>query len=234
VDVNIVPAAFRRKRLLLADMDSTLIAQECIDELAVEAGSVAAVAAITEQAMRGEIGFEPALRARVALLRGLPTSSIEMLLRDRITLMAGAAALVTTMRLAGAYTALVSGGFTNFTGPIAARLGFDEHRANTLKEVNGELTGQVGEPVFGRSGKGEVLAELNGQAAVVHAETLAVGDGANDLAMLQGAGLGVAFRAKPALREVADAILDHADLTGLLFLQGYRRQEFAAGADQTP
>jgi phosphoserine phosphatase len=208
-------------------MDSTLIEQECIDELAMEAGAGPAVGAITEQAMRGEMEFDAALRARVALLRGLPASTVDKILRTRISLMPGATALIRTMRSAGAYAALVSGGFTSFTGPIAAQLGFDEHHANTLLAENGELTGAVGEPIFGRLAKAHALKELAAKLSLAPAETLAVGDGANDLAMVRAAGLGVAFRAKPALREAANAILDHADLTGLLFLQGYRREEFA-------
>lgn len=227
VDVNVVPAVSRRKKLLLADMDSTLIEQECIDELAAEAGSAAEVAALTEQAMRGEIGFEPALRARVALLRGLPIATVERVLKSRISFTPGAAILVATMRAAGAYAALVSGGFTAFTGPIAKSLGFDEHRANTLSEADGVLTGRVAEPIFARAGKEEALVELTGTLRLDPAETLAVGDGANDLGMIQQAALGIAYHAKPALSAAADAIIDHADLTGILFLQGFRRDEFA-------
>jgi phosphoserine phosphatase len=234
IDVNIVPAATRRKKLLLADMDSTLIEQECIDELAAEAGVVAEVAALTEQAMRGEIAFEPALRARVALLGGLPVGMIQQVLSSRISLMPGAATLVATMRAAGAYTALVSGGFTAFTGPIADRLGFNEHRANLLGEEDGVLTGMVAEPILGRAGKQEALTELTGRLQLRPAETLAVGDGANDIGMISQAGLGVAFRAKPALRAAADAIIDHADLTAVLFLQGFRKDEFVSAQDEVP
>jgi phosphoserine phosphatase len=228
VDVNVVPAAKRRKKLLLADMDSTLIGQECIDELASEIGMRDKVAAITERAMRGEIEFEPALRERVALLKGMPAEVVARVLATRITLMPGAAVAVATMRAAGAHTALVSGGFTLFTGDIARRLGFHEHRANTLLVKAGAFTGMVAEPVLGRDAKENALAELADSLGLDAAETLAVGDGANDAGMIRRAGLGVAYRAKPTLREVADAVIDYGDLTGLLFLQGYRRDEFAA------
>jgi len=230
VDVNVVPASARRKRLLVADMDSTLIQQECIDELAAEAGLGAEVAAITESAMRGEIAFEPALRARVALLKGLPTELADKVLAERIALMPGGAVMVATMRSARAYTALVSGGFTLFAGPIADRLGFDEFRANVLLAKGGRLTGAVIEPVLGREAKEETLLRLSQQLGLGLAETMAVGDGANDIGMVRLAGMGVAFRAKPILREAADAAVDHADLTGLLFLQGFRRAEFADAA----
>jgi phosphoserine phosphatase len=228
IDVNVVAEKFRRKRLLLADMDSTLIGQECIDELADEIGVGAKVAAITERAMRGEIAFEPALRERVGLLAGLPTEVAARVLATRITLMSGAAVLVATMRAHGAHTALVSGGFTLFTGPIAERLGMDEHRSNTLVSENGAFTGLVAQPILGREAKEAALIELTAKLGLDPAETLAVGDGANDAAMVRRAGLGVAYRAKPALKAEADAVIEHADLTGLLFLQGYRRDELAA------
>ena len=226
VHVNVVAAAFRRKRLLLADMDSTLIEQECIDELADAMGIRDEVAAITEQAMRGEIEFEPALRLRVALLKGLATEVAAGLLNNRISIMPGATVLVGTMRAHGAYTALVSGGFTAFAGPIARRIGFDEHRANALLSEAGVFTGLVAEPVLGRVAKEEALLELRSRLRLDPAETLAVGDGANDIGMIRLAGLGVAYRAKPALSAAAHAAIDHADLTALLFLQGYRRDEF--------
>ncbi len=226
VDVNAMPAAKRRKKLLIADMDSTLIGQECIDELASEIGMRDAVAAITERAMRGEIAFEPALRERVALLKGMPAEVVAKVLATRITLTPGAAVAVATMRAAGAHTALVSGGFTLFTGDIARRLGFHEHRANTLLVENGRFTGMVAAPVLGREAKENALAELAEALGLGAAETLGVGDGANDAGMIRRAGLGVAYRAKPALRAVANAVIDHADLTALLFLQGYRREEF--------
>jgi phosphoserine phosphatase len=226
VDVNAVPAELRRKRLLVADMDSTLIEQECLDELAAEIGIGHQVAAITERAMRGEIAFEPALRERVAMLKGLATSVAAKVLAERIALMPGAATLVATMRKAGAHTALVSGGFTLFTEPVAAALGFDEHRANALLFEAEAFTGLVAEPILGRAAKEEALIELAGRLRLEPAETLAVGDGANDIGMIRLAGLGVAYRAKPALRAAADAAIDHADLTALLFLQGYRRDDF--------
>lgn len=221
LDVFVQPAAHRRKRLLLADMDSTLIGQECIDELAAFAGLKPRVAAITERAMRGEIAFEPALRERVALLAGLPVGIVDTVLRERIVLTPGARALVRTMRVNGGYAALVSGGFTLFTGPVAAALGFDEHRGNVLLTAAGLLTGQVAEPILGREAKLAALIELRTRFELPPAATLAVGDGANDLAMLAEAGFGVAFRAKPAVAAAAAGRIDHADLTALLYAQGY-------------
>jgi phosphoserine phosphatase len=226
VDVVVQPAANRRKKLLLADMDSTMIGQECIDELADYAGLKTDVAGITERAMRGEIEFAPALRERVALLKDMPLSVIDDVIARRITSMPGARALVSTMRANGAYTCLVSGGFTLFTGRIAALLGFDEARANTL-EIRGErLTGNVVEPVFGRAQKRAALLELRAQRGLAPGETLVAGDGANDIDMIAEAGLGVAFHAKPAVAAAAQARVDHADLTALLYVQGYRRDEF--------
>lgn len=234
IDVNAVPAATRRKKLLLADMDSTLIEQECVDELAAELGMRREVAAITERAMRGDIAFEPALRERVALLKGLPLAVIDKVLAARITMSPGAAALVATMRAHGAHTMIVSGGFTLFTGAIAARLGVDEHRANRLLEDGSAFSGLIAEPVLGRAAKEETFDEVVARLALDPADTLAIGDGANDAGMLRRAGLGVAYRPKPALRAVADAALDHADLTGALFLQGYRREEFVAAPSDVP
>ena len=228
VDAIVQPVAGRRKRLLLADMDSTLIEQECVDELAARAGVGAKVAAITDRAMRGEIAFEPALRERVGLLAGLSADVIAEVLETRITLSPGARALTQTMRQAGAHTALVSGGFTQFTGAIAARLGLDEHHANRLIIVKGALTGEVAEPILGRDAKLATLHDLAARHRLNLDETLAVGDGANDLAMLDSAGLGVAYRAKPAVAAAAHARVDHADLTALLYAQGFRRDEFAA------
>jgi phosphoserine phosphatase len=226
-DIAAVPANGRRKKLLVADMDSTLIEQECIDELADEIGHGATVAAITERAMRGEIAFEPALRERVALLAGLPASTVETVLERRITLMPGGRELVRTMRAHGAHTTLVSGGFTVFAGPIAERLGFDDYRANTLLEgPDGLFSGKVAEPILGREAKEETLRLRLMELALQPAQSLAVGDGANDLAMITLAGLGVAFRAKPAVREKADVAIEHGDLTALLYLQGYHRDEF--------
>ena len=226
IDIIVQPAQWRAKKLLIADMDSTLIGQECIDELAAEAGVGARVAAITERAMRGEIAFEPALRERVALLAGLPENVIARVLATRIVLTPGARTLVRTMRARGAYTAIVSGGFTQFTGAIAGRLGADEHRANMLIVENGVLAGRVGEPILGRQAKLGALRELSARFALAPHETLAVGDGANDLAMLAAAGLGVAYRAKPAIAAAAHARVDHSDLTALLFAQGIGRGEF--------
>ncbi len=227
VDLNLLPAGARRKKLLVADMDSTMIAQECVDELADLLGLKEKVAAITERTMRGELDFEPALRARVALLKGITLEEIGTLIRERITPMAGARELVGTMKAHGAHTALVSGGFTLFTGPVAARIGFEEHRSNELIVDEGRLAGTVAEPILGREAKREALIELRTRFGLQSTDTLGVGDGANDLAMLDEAGLGVAFRAKPAVAEMADARIDHCDLTALLYLQGYRREEFA-------
>ncbi len=228
VDALIQPAAGRRKRLLLADMDSTLIEQECVDELAARAGTGGQVAAITERAMRGEIAFEPALRERVGLLAGLPAKIIDELLETRITLTPGARALVKTMRKAGAYTALVSGGFEQLTSAVAARLGLNEHRANRLIVEDGMLAGKVEEPILGRDAKLATLRDLAARQSLALVETLAVGDGANDVEMLDAAGFGVAYRAKPAVADAAHARVDHADLTALLYAQGFTRGDFAA------
>jgi phosphoserine phosphatase len=228
IDVVVQPAAHRRKRLFLADMDSTMIEQECIDELADYVGLNPEVAAITERAMRGEIAFEPALRERVALLKGLPVSVVDEIIEKRITLMPGGRTLVRTLRAHGTYTCLVSGGFTLFTGPIAARIGFDEHRANRLIVASEKLGGLVEEPILGREAKLAALIDLRERLGLGREDTLAVGDGANDLAMLSEAGLGVAFRAKPAVAAAAHARIDHGDLTALLYLQGYRADEFVA------
>jgi phosphoserine phosphatase len=227
VDVIVQPTATRRKRLFLADMDSTMIGQECIDELADYVGLKAEVSEITERAMRGEIAFEPALRERVALLAQLPVGAVDEIIATRLTLTPGARELVRTMRENGAYTCLVSGGFTLFTGPIGARIGFDEHRSNRLVTEGGRLAGRVEEPVLGREAKRATLIELRTRLGLEPHETMAVGDGANDLAMLREAGLGVAFRAKPAVAAAAHARIEHADLTALLYCQGYRRNEFA-------
>ena len=226
LDVVVQPSAHRRKRLLIADMDSTMIAQECVDELADRVGLKAHVAAITERAMRGEIAFEPALRERVALLKGLPASVIDEVLAERIRLTPGARTLVHTMKANGAHTCLVSGGFTLFTVRIAASIGFDEHRANRLLIEGGKLAGRVEEPILGGEAKRATLAALTAELKLDIADTLAVGDGANDLAMLQSAGLGVAYRAKPDVAARAGARIDHGDLTALLYVQGYKPEEF--------
>jgi phosphoserine phosphatase len=229
IDIVVQPQAVRRKRLLLADMDSTMIEQECVDELADYAGVKERVAKITERAMRGEIEFEPALRERVALLKGLPVSVIDEVLKKRITPTPGGRKLVATMRAHGAYTCLISGGFTLFTGAVAAMLGFHEHRANELVVRDGKLTGEVKEPILGRAAKLATLIELLESFDLDDIDTLAVGDGANDLDMIRAAGLGVAYHAKPAVADAAAARIDYGDLTALLYAQGYRRDEFVEG-----
>jgi phosphoserine phosphatase len=227
IDTVVQPAAARRKKLFLADMDSTMIRQECIDELADYVGLKAHVAAITERAMRGDIAFERALRERVALLEGLPISVIEEVLRDRIRLTPGGKTLVATMRANGAVTCMVSGGFTLFTDRIAAMIGFDKSRANRLTLVDGhKLAGKVADPVFGRDGKRAALIELRQDLGLAKNDTMAIGDGANDLDMILEAGLGVAYHAKPKIAATAPARIDHGDLTALLYVQGYRREEF--------
>jgi phosphoserine phosphatase len=228
IDVVVQPLAYRRKRLFLADMDSTMIGQECIDELADYVGLKAEVSEITERAMRGEIAFEPALRERVALLKNLPVGVVDEIIESRITLTPGGRVLVRTMRANGAYTCLVSGGFTLFTGPVAARIGFDEHRSNHLIVENEALAGTVEEPILGREAKLATLVELRLRFGLAPHETMAVGDGANDLAMLGEAGLGVAFRAKPAVAAAAHARIDHADLSALLYMQGFKQSEIMA------
>jgi phosphoserine phosphatase len=226
VDVVVQPVANRRKRLLIADMDSTIIGQECIDELADFVGLKPKVAAITERAMRGEIEFEPALRERVALLAGLPEETIDKVIAERITLNPGAKALVWTMRANGATAILVSGGFTAFAEKVAAMAGFNESRANVLLTAGGELTGKVQEPILGRSAKLATLEDAMLRFDVPEERTIAVGDGANDLAMIRRASLGVAYHAKPKVAEAAAARVDHADLTALLYAQGYKRHQF--------
>jgi phosphoserine phosphatase len=227
VDVVIQPGQDRRKALLVADMDSTMIGQECIDELADFAGLKERVAAITERAMRGEIAFAPALRERVALLKDLPEATVDRVIAERIRPNPGAATLVQTMRAYGAYTCVVTGGFTAFMRPLAKAIGFDEYHANTLlTDEAGRLTGEVAEPVLGREAKRDTLLALRERLRLRPQQTLAVGDGANDVPMIETAGLGVAFHGKPALRQVAGACIDHGDLTALLYAQGYRREDF--------
>ena len=227
VDMVVQKAEGRRKRLLIADMDSTMIRQECIDELADEAGVGARVADITARAMTGELDFEGALRERVGLLKGLPDRVIAQVLRDRITLMPGGTALLATMKANGAHAALVSGGFTAFTAAVAARLGFDENRANTLHVADGVLAGTVAEPILGKEAKLQALHEITARLGITPAEAIAVGDGANDLPMLKAAGTGVALHAKPSVQAECEVRVNHGDLTALLYLQGYSRDRFA-------
>jgi phosphoserine phosphatase len=229
IDVVVQPQLDRRKKLFLADMDSTMIGQECIDELADFVGLKAHVAGITERAMRGEIAFEPALRERVALLKGLSVDVIDEVLKTRITATPGARELVMTMRANDAYTCLISGGFTLFTKAVAARIGFQENRANELKVEDGKLTGEVTEPIVGRAAKLATLIELREAFDLDNLDTLVVGDGANDLGMIEAAGLGVAYHAKPAVAAAAHVRIDYGDLTALLYMQGYRREEFVGG-----
>jgi phosphoserine phosphatase len=228
IDAVVQPAANRRKKLFLADMDSTMIAQECIDELAAYVGLKDHVAAITERAMRGDIAFEPALRERVALLKGLPAKVIDEVIDRHIRLTPGGRTLVATMRAHGAFTCLVSGGFTLFTDRIAAMIGFDETHANTLALEGDKLAGTVVEPIFGRDAKRATLVSLRARFKLSKDETLVAGDGANDLDMILEAGLGVAFRAKPKIAAAAPARIDHGDLTALLYVQGYHQKEFVS------
>ncbi|WP_043621501.1 phosphoserine phosphatase SerB [Ensifer sp. ZNC0028] len=227
VDVAVQEAESRRKKLLIADMDSTMIGQECIDELAAEVGLKDKVATITARAMNGEIAFEPALIERVALLKGLPLGVVDEVIAKRITLTPGGKQLIATMKSKGHYTALVSGGFTVFTGPIAEMLGFDENRANTLIAEDGILTGEVADPILGKQAKVDSLIEIADRLGISTDDALAVGDGANDLGMIQLAGTGVALHAKPVVAEQAKVRIDHGDLTALLYLQGYRKTDFA-------
>lgn len=228
IDLAVQPSAGRRKRLLVADMDSTMIRQECIDELADEAGVGPQVAAITARAMNGELDFEGALRERVGLLAGLPEAMIGKVLAERITYTPGGRTLIATMKAAGGRALLVSGGFTAFTGPVAAHLGFDEARANTLLTAEGRLTGRVAEPILGREAKAAALVETARRLGLSAADAIAVGDGANDLGMLGLAGIGVALHAKPAVAAQCAVRVNHGDLTALLYLQGYAKDEFVS------
>lgn len=225
-DINLIPLKNRRKKLLIADMDSTIIEQECIDEIADFAGKRAEIADITERAMRGELDFEAALKERVAMLKGLPETVLAETFEKHISLTPGARTLVQTMNAKGGVTALVSGGFTYFTRRIAEAVGFQIHQANELLIEDGRLTGGVKKPILGRAAKQDALLRIAGEHDITLEETLAVGDGANDLSMLGRAGLGVAFHAKPAVAEAADAHIEHGDLTALLYLQGIPQSEF--------
>ena len=217
-----LPAHGRRKAVLIADMDSTIIGVECIDELADYAGVKPQVAEITERAMRGELNFEEALHARVSLLEGLDVGVLERCYAERVRLNEGAEPMVRGMRARGARTALVSGGFTFFSERVAKAAGFQSHQANTLEVQNGRLTGRVIEPVLGQAAKAKALEALCEERNIGPDQVLAIGDGANDLAMVRAAGLGVAYRPKPALAAEADAVLEHSDLTAVLALQGLR------------
>ncbi|MEL7252832.1 MAG: phosphoserine phosphatase SerB [Pseudomonadota bacterium] len=227
IDLIVQPEVGRRKSMLLADMDSTMIGQECIDELADEAGVGDHVKDITARAMNGELDFEEALIERVALLKGLNAGIIQRVFDERITFTPGGKTLIATMKANGGYAALVSGGFTSFTSRVAAALGFDEHHANNLLEENGQLSGQVGRPILGRQAKVEALHAISNARGLTPADVIAVGDGANDLGMLGLAGSGVALHAKPVVAAECDIRINHGDLTALLYLQGYSRDQFA-------
>ncbi|MCX8508190.1 MAG: phosphoserine phosphatase SerB [Rhodobacteraceae bacterium] len=227
LDLVVQKAEGRRKKMLLADMDSTMIEQECIDELAAMAGHGARVAAITARAMNGELDFESALIERVDLMRNLPEAVIAQVLKERITYMPGGATLIATMKANGGYAALVSGGFTAFTANVAAHLGFDEHRANRLLTSCGKLTGEVARPILGREAKVQALIDITGRLGLTPEDVIAVGDGANDLGMLGLAGAGVALHAKPAVAAQCDIRINHGDLTSLLYIQGYPARDFA-------
>ncbi|EAP75554.1 phosphoserine phosphatase SerB [Roseovarius nubinhibens] len=226
VDMIVQPAENRQKSMLLADMDSTMIAQECIDELAEEAGVGEHVKAITARAMNGELDFDGALIERVALMKGLDEAVIDKVLGSRITYVEGGRTLIATMRAKGGYAALVSGGFTAFTAHVAADLGFDENRANTLIISDKKLTGEVGMPILGREAKVAALEEITARLGIAEADVIAVGDGANDLGMLHRAGAGVAMHAKPSVAAECDIRINHGDLTALLYLQGYAKSDF--------
>ncbi len=228
VDANVIPAENRRKKLLIADMDSTIIQQECIDELAEYAGKRKEISDITERAMRGELDFEGALNERVAMLAGLPESVLEETFEKSLTLTSGAKTLVETMNANGAVTALVSGGFTFFTSRIAKRTGFKHQQANELLIEDGKLTGKVKLPILGRAAKQEALETIAAENNIALSETMGVGDGANDLSMLSRSGLGVAFHAKPTVAQSAETRIHYADLAALLYLQGYSKSDFAA------
>lgn len=230
IDIAVQPKEGRRKRMLLADMDSTMIRQECIDELADEAGVGAYVADITARAMNGELDFEAALRERVALLKGLDAGVIARVLAERITYTPGGDVLIATMKAHDGYAALVSGGFTAFTAGVAEALRFDEHRANTLEIVDGKLSGRVQEPILGREAKVTALHEISARLGLSPADVIAVGDGANDLGMLGVAGAGVALHAKPSVAAQCTLRINHGDLTALLYLQGYSVEEFSTDA----
>ena len=227
-DICVMPVADRKKRILICDMDSTIIGQECLDELADYAGLKAEISAITERAMRGELNFEEALTERVGMLRGLSLDALQQCFEERITLNAGARTLVKTMEANGAITLLVSGGFTFFTSRVADAAGFDENYGNTLIDDGAQLTGEVGLPILGREAKLTRLENAASKTGLTPADALAMGDGANDLAMIEAAGLGIAFEAKPIVAEKADAAINHTGLISALYFQGYREDEFVS------
>lgn len=226
VDLVVQPDEGRRKKMLLADMDSTMIQQECIDELADEAGVGERVKDITARAMNGELDFDGALRERVGLLAGLDADVIQTVLQTRISMMSGGATLLATMKSNSAYAALVSGGFTAFTESVATHLGFDENRANTMIVKDGALTGEVGLPILGKQAKVDALEQITARLGLSDSDVMAVGDGANDLGMLHRAGTGVALHAKPSVAAECDVRINHGDLTALLYIQGYARDAF--------
>ena len=224
-DYALLPAHNRRKRLLVSDMDSTIIEQECLDELADFAGLKADISAVTERAMRGELDFETALTERVSKLKGLPLEALAQCYAEKISLMPGARTLTATMHHAGAYCLLVSGGFTYFTGKVAADAGFQAHKGNVLLDDGTQPTGEVGRPILGRAAKLEFLDQAAFANGITRQETLAMGDGANDLAMIEAAGLGLAVHAKPVVAEAAHAAINHTNLVSALFFQGYTEDE---------
>ena len=228
LDINLVSTQKRRKKLLLADMDSTIINVECLDELADMAGLKPQIAAITERAMRGELEFEAALKERVGMLKGLKLDALERTYAERVRLNPGAKSLLATMRANGAHTLLVSGGFGYFTQRVAQAAGFHAERGNTLLDDGTHLTGEVSTPILGREAKLKALEEAVETLKIDFAESLAVGDGANDLSMIQKAGLGVAYHAKPVVAAAAGAAIQHNDLTALLYLQGYSDSEIVS------
>ena len=229
VDINFVAAAERRKQLLVADMESTIIEQECLDELAVEFGAQEKMMDITARAMRGEMDFEPALRERVAMLTGLPVSALQTLYDNHISLMPGAATLLATLNANATPCGLVSGGFRFFAEKIANRLGFDRFQSNDLGITDNKLDGSIPDPILGCAAKANIMLDWCNQLGISPTQVLAVGDGSNDLAMLEAAGMGVAFHAKPAVAAAAKFTVEHGDLTALLYLQGYAKSEFVEG-----